>query len=83
MIPARFAVCAVVLSILSLMTVSCSGEKAEKSAVEQSMDRLQKAKTDAENVKKEVEKATGKMLDEADKTLSEAKKSLDEMEKKD
>jgi hypothetical protein len=82
MIPARFAVCAAVISMFCITAVSCSGEKVDKPVVEQYVDKLGKAKKDAENVKKEVEKATSKMLDEADKPLSEAKKSLDEMERK-
>lgn len=78
MIPARFAVCAAIISMFSITAVSCSAEKVEKPAVEQYVDKLGKAKKDAENVKKDVEKATAKMLDEADKPLNEAKKSLDD-----
>lgn len=82
MIPARFAVCALLVSMFSIAALSCSGEKAEKSVVEQSVERLGKAKKDAEKVKMDVEKATGKKLEEVDKELDDAKKSLDEMEKK-
>lgn len=82
MIPARFAVCLLLVSMFSVTALSCSGEKAEKPVVEQYVDRLGKAKKDAEKMKVDVEKATSKKLEDVNKELNDATKSLDETEKK-
>jgi hypothetical protein len=82
MIPARFVACTLFVSIFSIAALSCSGEKAEKPAAEQYVDRLGKAKKDAEKAKADVEKAAGAKLEEANKALNEATKSLGQTEKK-
>lgn len=82
MIPARFAVFALFVPILFIASFSCSGEKVEKSVVEQSVERLGNAKKDAEKIKMDIEKADAKKLEEVDKDLNDAKKSLEEAEKK-
>jgi hypothetical protein len=82
MIPARFAVRVLLVSMFSVTALSCSGEKAEKPAVEQYVDRLGKAKKDAEKMKVDVEKATSEKLEEVDKDVNDATKSLNDTEKK-
>jgi hypothetical protein len=82
MIPARFVVCALFVSVFSIAAACCSGEKAEKPVTEQYVDRLGQAKKDAEKVKVDAEKATGKKLEEATREVDSATKNLNEMEKK-